>query len=212
MPIVSLLGADAEAELLLAVHSIARQRLRKILDEPSAEDIAQDVVLEILGRQRAGTLRLRRQTLVALVRRRAFDRAKNLLRWTKRQSQRDAEFQREIADSVHQWMSPDVALEAEELEAVAERTLETLSPDCRRPYRMVREEKRSYRDVATDLGITRSTVCDHLSEAQNRFRDALRDHGLNVPAAMASRPTHEAEKRCAGGTTASGTTPHRREG
>ena len=88
-----------------------------------ADDIAQDVVLECLLKVRAGRWRVAREALGAFVRRLVRRRAVDWLRRSQRRSERNAEHAREIRESTHAWMSPDLASEERELAEFHDRAL-----------------------------------------------------------------------------------------
>jgi DNA-directed RNA polymerase specialized sigma24 family protein len=74
-------------------------------------------------------------------------------------------------------MSPDLAFEERELSELYERTLNEMRYACRRTYLMVREDGESYKGAASRLGVSRSTVCARIVEAQGRLRRELAEQG-----------------------------------
>jgi RNA polymerase sigma-70 factor (ECF subfamily) len=180
MDTVSPHDASTEASLLTQVSTLARQFARQLISASAADDLAQDVVVECLTRMRAGRWRVDVSLSAfvhALVRRRRAD----FLRQRQRRTSREAEHVRELTESTHAWMSPELTLEAQELERFHEQTLASLPSRCRQSYVMVREQQAAYQVVATELGISRAAVCLHVVAAQRHFREVLVERGFATP-------------------------------
>lgn len=198
MDTVLLLDESTEAALLTSISNRARRIAHAMVradtaDAADAEDLAQDVVLECLVRLRSGKLWTRPASLAAFVRRRVRSRAIDLLRRKKHRAARNAEHARELMESVHAWMSPELALETRELELFREHTLASLPYDCRRAYVMVREGEAPYQVVADQLGVSRAAVCSRVVSAQRLFRRELLEQDIATPPRARGRQKRDAD-------------------
>jgi RNA polymerase sigma factor (sigma-70 family) len=188
MKIPTPLDPETEAGLFLEITSVARRRAEKIVGKEAAQDIAQDIVLELLVRIRTGVSPIDLDRLPGLVRNMARRRAYDQLRSADRHAQPDEDYMRELTESTHAWMDPDAAMDADEVAAIRDRTLTTIPDNWRRAYTMVREEGCSYGEAATRLGISRRAVHAHLVKAQRCFRRELARQGVStVPAPRRDR-------------------------
>lgn len=183
MSIVSPTEATNEEALLIALSTLARRFAGRILPRDAAEDLAQDVVLECLIKLRSGRWRIDGLLVAGLARRMVQSRSIDALRRVQRRSSRNAEHARELAESARVWMSPDLAIEEEELARCHARTLADLPDVRRRAYLLVCEERVSCQAAARQLGIPRFSVVAHVAAAQQRFYHALHAQGLATPAA-----------------------------
>jgi RNA polymerase sigma-70 factor (ECF subfamily) len=174
--------ARLEEELFTEVSEIARRIGAHVAKGENLDDLVHDVVLRCLIEHRKGRLTLDRERLPGLVKMLVLVHTAHGLRRTRRRAERDALHEQEMRDSDHVWMSPDLAIDELELEDVYERTLDSLTPACRRAYTLVRDDGLTYSQAAARLGLTRSAISFHLVTAQNRFREALRAYGVSVPA------------------------------
>lgn len=172
--------ASSETHLIVEISAFAHRYARALMSAAAAEDLAQDVVLECLIRIRDGRWRIK-HSLAAFVRAMVRRRRADTLRLRERRAAREAQHANECADGVHAWMSPELVLESEELDAFHVRMLAQLPPGCRNAYTMVREEETSYQVAAEKLGVTRAAVCAHIVTAHRRFRAGLADEDIAVP-------------------------------
>jgi RNA polymerase sigma factor (sigma-70 family) len=173
--------AGGEDELLIEIwklaHRFARQEMRERAD---AEDLGQDVVLECLEKIRAGRWDTLREGVPALVKWLVRHRAINVRRNRRRHYRGDTDYLRQHSTSRHAWMYPDLALGTREMAALHGRALSILSPACRRAYLLVRGQGMSYVDVATQLGVKRSTVNRHVATAHGRIKAMLERAGVST--------------------------------
>ena len=174
------LDVSTDEHLLAGVLVIARRSARRLVDDDTAQDVAQDVAVEFLTALTNGTLQREPRSLEAFAERQARFRARDALRGGANRRARENDWALDIVDGIHCWMQPDLALNETELADVQRRTLEALSPACRRVFTMVRDGERTYDDVARTLGVSRSTICLHVSEAQRRFRCELHAYGVRT--------------------------------
>jgi hypothetical protein len=93
----------------------------------------------------------------------------------------EARYALETAESVRAWMSPDVQLEQAELDRFYGGVLDSLEPRARLAFLMVRELGLSYDDVAMQLCIEKSAVHEYVSAVERRFREELKQIGIEAP-------------------------------
>ena len=73
----------------------------------------------------------------------------------------------------------DILLEAE-YSALLHRAIQNLSPQRKDVYLLSREEDLTMDEIATQLGLSRNTVKNHLVEALRHIREQLAQHGLGM--------------------------------
>lgn len=179
--------SQLEAELFTEVSEIARRIGARVAEGEELDDLVQDVVLTCITEHRKGRLVIDRDRLPGLVKLLVLAHTAHDLRTTRRWAEREALHEQETSDSEHVWMSPDLAVDELELEEVYQRTLDALTPACRRAYLLVRNDGLTYEQAAARLGVSRSAISFHLVTAQARFREALRAYGIDVPVPRGTR-------------------------
>jgi len=188
-PIDTTTGVVDEAKLetlLLEVERLARQFSRRLVLPADADDLAQDVVLTCLTSIREGTWNGRVAPLPVIVAHMVRCRTVDRLRRRGCAAERDGEYTRELLEASHSWMSPDAALEEQELEEIRLQALETLGPACLQAYALVREEGLSYAEVARMLGVSRRGVSAFVVKAQKRLRQEVKRRGIKGPPGQGS--------------------------
>lgn len=170
--------AAHEEAFLIEVSTLARRFAGLLVKYDAAEDLAQDIVLEFLVILRSGKCGTNTTLLHGWIWRTVRRRTIDAQRTRRLRASRNAELTRELQEATHAWMAPDVAIEEDELVIFHARTLASLSYECRRAYVMVREEEASYRAVATQMGVSRAIVHNHVAAAHRRFRAELEQKGL----------------------------------
>lgn len=174
--------AISEADLFSQVAAIARRIASRVSPRDSVDDVVQDVVLHCLTEHRAGRWTFDPVRLPGLVKMLVFVHTTHQAQRTQRRSERDAVHVSDVRASDHVWMLPDLRIVQQELDELCAQVLDALPPACRRAYTLVREEELTYDEAAARLGVSRAAICFHVVTAQNRFREALREHGVAVPA------------------------------
>jgi RNA polymerase sigma-70 factor (ECF subfamily) len=168
----------SEDDVLVEIGAIAHRYAQGLVDRDMAHDVAQDVVVFCLEKMRARQWRIDRSTLRryvwCLVRRRLIV----VLRRKDRLREREADHARERRQSPPAWMHPESALEAKELEAFEQETLNGLPRQSRRAWRLVREQRLSYKTAARVLGVSRATLCSNLARAERLVRERMREQGV----------------------------------
>ncbi len=142
------------------------------------EDWAKEAVLDVFA-----TLWQKRKEMVIPQDFRAFsytmtrNASFNLFEREQRHEHEDAM----LADVQSSSDSPLVDLEQEELFALYQRTLDTLPDRCREVFILIKEEGRSYAEVAELLSISPKTVDAQLQKALHVLRTALADYRPKTP-------------------------------
>jgi RNA polymerase sigma-70 factor, ECF subfamily len=145
---------------------VARATQALVRDAGVAEELAQDVMLE-LWRRRADLVA--EASAQAYLFRAARNRAYNHLRHL-------AIVRRRLPLSggrvSHDPEAP-VQLEAAELDAAIQRAMDALPPRCREVFELSREEGLRYADIADRLGVSVKTVETHMGKALRTLREQL---------------------------------------
>ena len=64
----------------------------------------------------------------------------------------------------------------QEIEKIIQRTLNNLTPQCRKAFEMSRFNEKKYSEIADEMQIAQKTVETHISNALKIFRTALKDY------------------------------------
>ncbi len=167
--ILALLQSDTElaVELLFRRYYayVCRNVIRIVKQPGIAEDIAQDVFFEIWRRKDVVQITVVR----AYLRRAARNKALNYIR--------DQKIHLEDEDDTSQLESPNVGvqaqLEAEELQALIDQTIDALPERCRLVFVLSRYENLTYQEIADQLDISIKTVENQISKALQYLRIQL---------------------------------------
>lgn len=73
-------------------------------------------------------------------------------------------------------MDPEELLIGKEFEQFLNEVIEKLPPQCALVFRMIKEDKMKYDEVATELGISKDTVKYHLKTALKKIRSELNEY------------------------------------
>ncbi len=188
METIDLSCEEGQNTLIVEIHTLAHRIAKRMARRERAEDAAQNVVLYCLKRLREGRWDIGDRALDShigyLVRR----QLRNLKRPEIPELERDYQYWWDRESTVHEWMDPELELEAAEIDAFREATLAKLTPACRTAFELVRNRDLSYAAAGAELGISADTVKKHIVSAQRAFRAALRERGMRVPPEMAPRP------------------------
>ncbi|HMQ49691.1 MAG TPA: RNA polymerase sigma-70 factor [Saprospiraceae bacterium] len=161
-------GEEKAMEVIFRLHyaDLCRAVLRIIPSPEIAEDIGQDVLLE-LWRKRAQVQI--NTSLAAYLRRAGVNRALNYLRDQKMKFDQDADLE------YHAPITPAVTqeLEAEELKQKIDEAIDALPERCRVVFVLSRFEDMSYQNIADTLDISVKTVENQITKALRILRDRL---------------------------------------
>lgn len=160
-----------DEEALVEIAALARDIAREKVGDDVADDISQDIALECLIKMRERRWRVRRESIVGLVRRIVRRRIIDWRRRERRERVRVKAYMREMTTPL--WMTPGADDEAREFEEFRERALTFLTPACLRTYLLVEQDRFTYAEVAEQLGVTRSAVAWQMSEARRRVREGM---------------------------------------
>jgi len=166
--IVALLQTNTElaVELLFRRYyaQVCRSVVRIVKQENVAEDLAQEVFLEVWRRK--DTIRI--TSVQAYLRRAARNKALNYIRDQK---------VRFDDDDTSQLRSPSVGiqrqLEASELQELIDQTIDELPERCRLVFVLSRYEELTYQEIADQLDISIKTVENQISKALKYLREQL---------------------------------------
>jgi RNA polymerase sigma-70 factor (family 1) len=91
-----------------------------------------------------------------------------------------------ILDKGDTFEHPSSSMELNELEALINSTIEVLPEQCRRIFKMSRQEGLTNQEIAETLAISKRTVETQISKALKRLREELSKHHLLTLAVLAA--------------------------
>lgn len=144
----------------------AMRYAERLVDRDQAFEIAHDVAVEMLRRppeRMSGTMLYLRVT----------SRLRNLWRATQRRAATDRAYLEMRSASTPSWADPAGGLEADELRAHIQRTLDRMPHAMRDTFLLVRDEELSYKETAARLGVSVGTVHTQLSRANALLRECI---------------------------------------
>lgn len=137
----------------------------------AAEEIASDILLEVW---------LRREKLMEIdnLRLYLFVSTKNASVARLKQENKHSQFQIESLDVefVSDYIGPHESTELHELEQVIANTVKQLPPSCQLIYKLAKEDRLRYKDIAQLLDLSVKTIDNQLAIALKRIAEALRIH------------------------------------
>lgn len=167
---LNLLRTDSEKalEVLFSTYyAYVCKAVYKILPDPTiAEDIAQEVFMEVWRRRASFTIN---QSLKAYLRRAAVNRSLNYIRDNK------IKFEEEDKAENVQVQQPlaQVRIEADELQQLIDESIDQLPERCRLVFVLSRFEDMTYKEIGDQLGISVKTVENQISKALAMLRKNL---------------------------------------
>lgn len=161
-------NGDKAMEILFKKYYtyLCRILIRVIPEKNTAEDLAQDVFLDIWRKRDTINISV---SLKAYLRRAARNKALNYIRDRKIRWE-DDENQPEIESTM---VGANQLLEAEELQQLINRSIDQLPERCRLVFSLSRFEDMTYQEVADELGISIKTVENQISKALKLLRVSL---------------------------------------
>lgn len=168
-------GDQRAFESLYAIFSprIYKRTLQLVRNQVLAEEVLQDVFLKIWDRRKQLNNEKSFQALLYTI---ATNMVIDLFRKAAIDQRMLENFIRESADSF------DPSLESgEELARFQVDQLLNMLPEQRRNvYKLVKLEQKSYEEVAAILGISKSTVSDHIVKATKALKSFSSEEGMNI--------------------------------
>lgn len=140
--------------------------LRLIADPETAEDIAQEVFMEIWKRRNALDIQI---SLKAYLRKTAVNKTLNYIRHQKNYKSE------ELSDQQFELHAPEnTMVETNELQSLIEQAVEQLPERCKLVFKLSRLEEMSYQEIADKLDISVKTVENQIVKALKQLRETLR--------------------------------------
>lgn len=156
-----------------------------VLSLVKVSEIAEDIVHEIFVR-----LWTKRQTLAIHTSLEAyvFRMAHNLAIDVVKKAADDRRLRTKIlmSMSLRSELQEPLPIELKWHDSLLNEALESLPPQRRRVFQLCRSEHKSYNEVASELGISRNTVKEHMVKAVQSLRSFLQDRGVISTLAMIS--------------------------
>lgn len=160
-------GEDALEWLFREHYALVCQSVLRIIpDENTAEDIAQEVFLDIWRKRRELDIH---SSFKAYLRRAAANKSLNFLRDQKIRW-KDEEW---MPEAEAQLLPPTDALESEDLQREIDLAIDRLPDRCRVVFVLSRFEEMSYDEIARELNISVKTVENQISKALKILRQAM---------------------------------------
>jgi DNA-directed RNA polymerase specialized sigma24 family protein len=189
MPKIELLPESEQDAILMRLIGVAWVKVLELVRHCYREDMVQDLVVEWLADLRAGTWSHPPEGLDAYVENAVRQRRVESFRHRRRTLQRDAIHLEIISGAPREWMSQDLKLEADRLDAFADAVRATLPRRYVRAHRMVRDDGMSYAEVARTLRTSVASIHKFVAIVQRAFRKALRGTGAEpMPSVRGGRP------------------------
>jgi len=139
--------------------------LKLIKSETICQEILQDVFLKVWdSRKKIDTEKSFRSFLFKIGENKVFD----YYRKAARDKRKQAEF---ISNALAACDSADDAIFAEEKSAILQKAIDALPAQRQQVFRLCKLEGKSYKEVSEQLGISVSTISDHIVKATKSIRD-----------------------------------------
>lgn len=139
--------------------------LKLVKSETEAQEILQDVFIQVWdNRQSIDVEKSFRSWLFKIAENKVYDLFRKIARDKKRADQLMA-----IAISAYSHIEEDF-LKKENM-AILQKAIESLPPQRQQVFRLCKLEGKSYKEVSELLGITVSTISDHIVKATKSIRD-----------------------------------------
>ncbi|WP_295939773.1 RNA polymerase sigma-70 factor [uncultured Alistipes sp.] len=162
-------------ELCNRYYAMLVSYARLFLKDDWAEDVVQDVFYNVW--QRRETLD-DSNSLYKYLLRSVYNRSLNYLEKNKRATDYRSYYQNRIAAMGSSYYAPDSSpiikkLYTDDLRASLDAAIESLPPKCREVFRLSYIEDLSNREISERLGISQSTVENHMYSALKQLRQKL---------------------------------------
>ena len=157
----------------MEVFRLASALASRTLDEPTAQDIAQEIGVRQWLRYSADPSAFKYpRNIISFVRTAVKNEIRDHLRTLRSTGQREFAFERARGHELREWMDPDLRLHLNSIEDAAAQDLTTQPPRSRETFLCVHEEGLTYEAVGERLGIEPRTARNHLTRANQSIRKA----------------------------------------
>lgn len=138
--------------------------LKLVKSEAEAQEILQDVFLKIwLNRQNIDLEKSFRSYLFKIAENKVVDFFRKVARDKKREAQL-------ISLATNEYMPVEDLLQSDEKAAILQKAIDSLPPQRQQVFRLCKLEGKSYKEVSELLGISVSTISDHIVKATKAIR------------------------------------------
>ena len=139
--------------------------LKLVKSETEAQEILQDVFLKIWeNRQNIDIEKSFRSYLFKIAENKVVD----FFRKVARDKKREAEL---ISLATNEYVPVEELLQSDEKAAILQKAIDSLPPQRQQVFRLCKLEGKSYKEVSEQLGISVSTISDHIVKATKSIRD-----------------------------------------
>ena len=139
--------------------------LKLVKSETEAQEILQDVFLKIWdNRQNIDIEKSFRSYLFKIAENKVVDFFRKVARDKKREAQL-------ISLATNEYVPVEELLQSDEKTALLQKAIYSLPPQRQQVFRLCKLEGKSYKEVSEQLGISVSTISDHIVKATKSIRD-----------------------------------------
>jgi RNA polymerase sigma-70 factor (family 1) len=139
--------------------------LKLVKSEAEAQEILQDVFLKIWDNRRSIDIEKSfRSYLFKIAENKVYDFFRKAARDKKREAQL-------ISIATNEYVPVEELLQSDEKSAILQKAIDSLPPQRQQVFRLCKLEGKSYKDVSELLGISVSTISDHIVKATKSIRD-----------------------------------------
>ncbi len=166
--LVQLLNGNEQAfEKIYQLYSsrLYGNLLKLVKSETEAQEILQDVFLKIWeNRQNIDIEKSFRSYLFKIAENKVVDFFRKVARDKKREAQL-------ISLATNEYVPVEELLQSDEKAAILQKAIDSLPPQRQQVFRLCKLEGKSYKEVSEQLGISVSTISDHIVKATKSIRD-----------------------------------------
>ena len=160
-------GSEQAFEKIYKLYSnrLYGNLLKLVKSEAEAQEILQDVFLKVWhNRQSIDIEKSFRSYLFKIAENKVYDFFRKVARDKKREA-------RLISLGTNEYVPVDELLQSDKKSAVLQKAIDSLPPQRQQVFRLCKLEGRSYKEVSELLGISLSTISDHIVKATKSIRD-----------------------------------------
>ena len=148
-----------------------RQAFRYVKDAQVAEEIAQDIFVNLWKGRKKLTLHTSLDAYLSVSTR------NHSLNYLKSRYARQRAQTLEVTDNILSDAPGVESISPEELRALLEKAIASLPEKCRIVFTLSREHGLTYQEIADELGVTKETVKTQIKIALQKLRHALKEYG-----------------------------------